>query len=93
MGSSCDLDNEGLRRIFVNAAFHFTGLEVPSKVDVSFVDPFDPSRFSFLNRGDHFKKLNLKPADFGYGKSPQITEPASVLINKNAEKWKASKSK
>ncbi|MDB4730921.1 hypothetical protein OAF13_02610 [Akkermansiaceae bacterium] len=93
MGSSCDLDNEGLRRIFINAAFHFTGLEVPSKVDVSFVDPFDPSRFSFLNRGDHFKKLNLKPADFGYGKSPQITEPASVLISKSAERWKASKSK
>ncbi|YCM46594.1 hypothetical protein V2O64_11245 [Verrucomicrobiaceae bacterium 227] len=80
MGSSCDLDNEGLRRLFINAAFHLTGLKVPAKADVSFVDPFKPSRFQFLNKGNHFGKLNLKPADFGYGKSPTVGEPISVLV-------------
>ena len=93
MGSSCDLANEGLRRIFINAAYHFTGLKVPAKADVSYVDPFEPSRFAFLSKGNHFGKLNLKPADFGYGKSPQIHTPASEMIETNKKKWEASKKK
>lgn len=91
MGSSCDLDNEGLRRLFINAAFHLTGLEVPEKANVDFIDPFKPSRFQFLNKGNHFEKLNLKPADFGYGKSPTIGEPISVLVGQNAPEAKPGK--
>lgn len=80
MGSSCDLDNEGLRRLFINAAFHLTGLDVPEKANVDYVDPFKASRFQFLNKGNHFGELNLKPADFGLGKSPQIGDSISVLV-------------
>ena len=34
MGAATDLENEGLRRLLVNAAYLFTGLEVPAKADV-----------------------------------------------------------
>ncbi len=91
MGSSCDLDNEGLRRLFINTAFHFTGLPVPPKADVSYVDPFEPSRFQFFKKADYFKKLNLKPADFQYGKSPMIGEKASVMIERNRKQWEQAK--
>lgn len=80
MGSSCDLDNEGLRRLFINTAFFLSGVEVPEKADVTFVDPFAPSRFQFIKEEGHFKKLGLKPADFGYGKSPMTGTPVADLI-------------
>ncbi|MGB6220827.1 PVC-type heme-binding CxxCH protein [Haloferula sp.] len=80
MGSSCDLDNEGLRRLFINVVFYLTGLEVPAKADVSYVDPFEPSRFQFIKDKNYFKKLGLKPADFGYGKSPMTGSPMKGLI-------------
>ena len=34
LGSATDLQNEGLRRLIVNAAFSFTGLEVPAQANV-----------------------------------------------------------
>lgn len=79
-GSSCDLDDENLRRLFINAAFHFAGLKVPAKADVSFVDPFTPSAYSFNRGQDHYKKLNLKPADYGWGKSPVTGPPLKTLL-------------
>ncbi|MFC7337698.1 PVC-type heme-binding CxxCH protein [Haloferula chungangensis] len=80
MGASSDLDNEGLRRLFVNTAFYLTGVEVPVKADVTIVDPFEPSRFQFMREKGYFKKLGLKPADFGYGKSPTTGNPISTLV-------------
>jgi hypothetical protein len=47
MGAASDLDNEGLRRLVVNAVFWGLGLEVPAKANVEYVDPFGPSFFSF----------------------------------------------
>ena len=76
-GASLDFVSEGLRRIVVNAAYHLSGLEVPAKADVDFVDPFHPSFFCFI-KGNKFatwyKDLDLQPADFDLGKSPKIPD-------------------
>ncbi|MEA3210525.1 MAG: hypothetical protein QOE70_3582 [Chthoniobacter sp.] len=47
MGSATDLQNEGLRRLIVNAAYAFVGLEVPAKADVALVGEFKPSFYGF----------------------------------------------
>jgi len=58
MGSATDLTNEGLRRLLVNAAYAFTGLEVPEKANVSIVGEFTPTMYGF----NGFIK-GRKPAD------------------------------
>jgi hypothetical protein len=57
MGSATDLKNEGLRRLLINAAYSFTGLEVPAKADVKLVGDFQPTFYGF---GEH--KKGVKPA-------------------------------
>lgn len=93
MGASSDLDDENLRRLFINGAYFLTGLDVPKKADVTYVDPFKPSEFAFLRAKDHFKKLNLKPADFGLGKSPTISFSADKMVTEAVAKWKAAQAK
>ena len=75
-GAAVDLVNEDLRRLVVNAAFHLTGLEVPEKADVSFVDPFYPSFYGFIKDPTFWPGRNLKPEDFGLGKAPIAVDPA-----------------
>lgn len=58
LGSATDLQNEGLRRILVNAAYSFTGLPVPAKADVALVGEFKPTFYGF---GGFIK--GVKPAD------------------------------
>ena len=58
MGSATDLQNEGLRRLIVNAAYVFTGLQVPAKADVALVGEFKPTMYGF---GGFIK--GVKPAD------------------------------
>jgi len=81
MGASVDLTNEGLRRLLVNAAYYLTGLQVPEKADVDFVDPFDPSFYGFVREKGWYKNLNLQPADFGLGKTTHTPDP------KGSPKW------
>ncbi|MCP5542109.1 MAG: ThuA domain-containing protein [Akkermansiaceae bacterium] len=76
MGASVDLVNEDLRRLVVNAAFQLTGLEVPEKADVAFVDPFYPSFYGFIKEPDHWKKADLQPSDFALGQAPSLPDPA-----------------
>ena len=64
MGSATDLQNEGLRRLIVNAAYSFTGLEVPAKADVVFVDLFKPLFYGF----NGYRK-GLKVSDLALGKA------------------------
>ncbi len=73
-GASVDLVSEDLRRILVNASYHLTGLEVPAKADVSYVDPFYPSFYGFT-KGDWWKAADLQPSDFDLGKSPAQQDP------------------
>lgn len=47
MGSSTDLESEGLRRMVVNSVFWGFGMEVPEKADVTYVGGFEPTDYSF----------------------------------------------
>ncbi len=60
MGSATDLQNEGLRRLLVNAAYWCVGLEskIPAKADVNYVGDYRPTMYGF----DGGKK-GVKPAD------------------------------
>ena len=60
MGASVDLQNEGLRRLIVNACYWAVGLEkkIPAKADVDCVGDYKPSWFGF----GKFKS-GLKPED------------------------------
>lgn len=81
-GAAVDLVSEDLRRLIVNAAYSLTGLEVPAKADVTFVDPFDPSFYGFRREENFWPKRALRPADFGLGKSPAANHPPK------SPKWK-----
>jgi hypothetical protein len=63
MGSATDLENEGLRRLLVNAVYWGLGLDVPARADVSYVDEYEPSFYGF----DGFRK-GLRASDFELGK-------------------------
>jgi type 1 glutamine amidotransferase len=60
MGASVDLENEGLRRLIVNACYWAVGLEdrIPARADVDYVGEYKPTWFGFgkFTQG-------LKPAD------------------------------
>jgi hypothetical protein len=70
MGSATDLEDEGLRRLIVNAVFWGLNLDAPAKADVSVVDPYRPSFYGF----DGFRK-GLRPSDFALG----VTVPGTPL--------------
>jgi hypothetical protein len=61
MGAAVDLQNEGLRRLVVNACYWAVGLEqqIPPRSNVDYVTPYHPSMFGF-NKYRH----GMKPADF-----------------------------
>lgn len=75
MGASVDFESEDLRRVIVNAVYHLLDLEVPEKANVNYVDPFEPTFFSFLPKA-YWEERQLKPADFGLGKSPSVGLPS-----------------
>lgn len=75
LGASKDYADEDLRRLIVNTAHHLTGLKIPAKADVSYVDPFNPSDYGFLNEPGFYKTRNLKPDDYVLGKSPSTIIP------------------
>lgn len=84
MGASVDFIDEDLRRLIVNAAYHLTGLDVPAKADVAFVDPFKPTMYGFIKDAGYFKERNLKPGDFATGKSPSMGLPGEKKNAKDA---------
>jgi Trehalose utilisation len=56
MGAATDLQDEGLRRMLVNATYWALGLPVPSKANVEYVGEYKPSMYGF----DGFKR-GVKP--------------------------------
>lgn len=75
LGASTDFADENLRRLVVNASLLLTGLKVPDKADVGYIDPFQPTNYSAIDTKDYYKNLNLKPADYSLGKSPATGLP------------------
>lgn len=47
IGAAVDLQNEDMRRMFVNASYWLVGLDVPEKANVEYVGSFEPSFFKF----------------------------------------------
>lgn len=70
MGASVDFLDEDLRRLVVNAAYFLTGLDVPVRADVRVIDPYRPTFFGFVRGDSAYQKRNLRPSDYGLGKSP-----------------------
>jgi len=64
MGAAVDLENEGLRRLLVNAAYWATGLsqKIPARADVRFVGNYKPGWFGFgkFTKGVKPQDLELK---------------------------------
>ncbi|MBL8819988.1 MAG: ThuA domain-containing protein [Planctomyces sp.] len=73
-GAAVDFVSEDLRRLIVNAAYFLTDQDVPQKADVDYVDPFFPSFYGFIGDKSYWKGHNLKPEDFGPGKSPVLPD-------------------
>jgi hypothetical protein len=59
MGSATDLQDEGLRRLLVNAAYWCLGMEVPAKAEVGLVGEYKPTMYGFGG----FRK-GTKPSDY-----------------------------
>jgi type 1 glutamine amidotransferase len=71
MGAATDLENEGLRRLVVNATYWAFKLEVPAKADVTYVDAYRPSPYAFSRTtkdGYIGYRRGLTPADHALGK-------------------------
>ena len=81
MGASVDLVSEDLRRLIVNAAYHLTGLEVPEKADVDYVDPFYPSFYGFIRDKQYWIDADMQAEDYGLGKTPNVPDV------KGSPKW------
>ncbi len=75
IGASVDFADEDLRRLVVNASFHLLGMKVPDRADAAPVDAFEPTMFNAVKEADFYKKRNLKPVDFGLGKSTSTGLP------------------
>lgn len=75
MGAATDLQSEGLRRLLVNSVYWASGIEVPAKTDVTYVDPYQPLMYgtkdgqpeSDPHRFRAFKK-GVKPEDLAIGR-------------------------
>ncbi len=63
MGSATDLQNEGLRRLVVNSVFWGLGIDVPTKANVEYVDPYEPLMYGFNGA-----RKGIKVGDHGLGK-------------------------
>ena len=63
MGSSVDLQNEGLRRLLVNAAYWGMGMEdqIPEAADVAIVGDYDPTFYGFGAYQEGVKPSDLMP--------------------------------
>ncbi len=71
-GASQDILDDNYRRMIVNGAFWAMGMEANIKADmnISFVGPYQPSKFSF---NGHVK--NVKPTDLAGWDSPIMPKP------------------
>lgn len=63
LGSATDLQNEGLRRLVVNAVYGGLGLPIPAKADVAYVDEYRPTMYGFKGY-----RRGLRPSDHALGK-------------------------
>ncbi|MGJ8723630.1 MAG: PVC-type heme-binding CxxCH protein [Roseibacillus sp.] len=75
MGASVDFLNEDLRRMVVNASIFLTTGDVPKQSDVTPIDGFAPTFYSFIKDKNYYKKRNLQPSDFALGSNASTGLP------------------
>ena len=63
IGASSDMLDEEVRRLFVNAAYHLLGMEVPQKAAVGFIDTYNPTHYQFVD-DEYWVNKNLQVADY-----------------------------
>src|SRR5262249_31741590 len=73
MGSSTDLQSEGLRRLVVNAVYWGVGLGVPPKNDVTYVGEYKPTMYGTKKEF----KPGVKPAELALPLSKDKAEPVA----------------
>ena len=62
IGSSTDMTNAAVRRLFVNASYFLLNKEVPEESEVGLVGDFTPSAYNF-HKDEYWDKKNLKIVD------------------------------
>jgi hypothetical protein len=62
IGSSSDLMNASVRRLFVNATYHLLGSKVPEAATVDLVGDYQPTPYAFRS-DDYWHEQHLKIAD------------------------------
>lgn len=74
-GAAVDFVDEDLRRLIVNASMFLLGHEVPQQAEVSFVDPFYPTFYGFINDKNYYSSRRIVPEDFALGRTPYRADP------------------
>ncbi len=62
IGSSADLLDEEVRRLFINATYYLLDMDVPEKAQVEIVGAYNPSPYAFHD-DEHWDELALKVED------------------------------
>jgi hypothetical protein len=70
MGAATDLVNEDFRRLVVNAVLWGFELPIPTKADVTLVDPYDPTAYAFKGY-----RRGIRPEDHALGKTLRAGTP------------------
>jgi mono/diheme cytochrome c family protein/glucose/arabinose dehydrogenase/type 1 glutamine amidotransferase len=94
LGASEDFRSTDLRRLIVNVSYHLTGLNVPERADVRYVDPFPTTFYTYIRAKDYYKNRNLQVSDFELGKTAATGLPkAPAQPQKSKGKAKAADKK
>ena len=63
LGSSTDMNDEEVRRLYVNAVCHLLDISVPSKANVELISPYNPSAYAF-HKDEHWVNKKIKIEDY-----------------------------
>ena len=63
IGSSTDMESEGVRRLLVNAVYYLLDLDVPAKADVQIVGSYSTTPYNF-HTDEYWAEKNLKVEDY-----------------------------
>ena len=63
IGSSTDMESEGVRRLFVNAVYYLLGMDVPEAATVDIVGTYNPTAYNF-HSDEYWVEKNLRVSDY-----------------------------
>ncbi|MCC9657771.1 ThuA domain-containing protein [Rhodopirellula halodulae] len=77
-GAAVDFRSEDLRRMIVNACYFLCDMEVPKSADVSYVDPYVPSFYGFVD-SKTYRDRDLRVEEFELGSSATLVTPKGTF--------------